>query len=66
MSKTAQMKCCGNSVNPQIAEALVAANVVLEDDEIVTDAFAGGGGATVGMLKGLNEPADIFVQQRAA
>lgn len=66
LSKTAQMKCCGNSVNPQIAEALVAANVVLEDDEIVTDAFAGGGGATVGMLKGLNEPADIFVQQRAA
>lgn len=66
LSKTAQMKCCGNSVNPQIAEALVAANVVLEDDEIVTDAFAGGGGATVGMLKGLNEPQEVFVRQRAA
>lgn len=66
LSKTAQMLCCGNSVNPQIAEALVAANVVLEDDEIVTDAFAGGGGATVGMLKGLNDPQEIYVKQRAA
>ncbi|ODT67554.1 hypothetical protein ABS71_10670 [bacterium SCN 62-11] len=66
LSETAQMKCCGNSVNPQIAEALVAANVVLEDDEIVTDAFAGGGGATVGMLKGLNDPQEVYVKQRAA
>lgn len=66
LSKGAQLKCCGNSVNPQIAEALVAANVVLEDDEIVTDAFAGGGGATVGMLKGLNDPQEIYVKQRAA
>lgn len=30
LSKTAQVKCCGNAVNPQVAEALVRANVEAE------------------------------------
>lgn len=34
MTKTAQVRCCGNSVPPVVAEALVRANVVEEREEI--------------------------------